>query len=139
VLDVAKRTLAKGIGAACLLGLTSAVASLGCERHEAYGLSRDGTVTVQGAVDRLSSAECARAQRCEHIGAMAAFKSDSSCLALMRPDHERELAGGRCPAGVRAEALDRCVRLTESEGCDDLSATVKRIEACRASQLCPNR
>ena len=133
MLDVADRRFA-----ACLLGLASAAVALaGCERNEAYGLSREGTVTVQSAVDRLSSAECARAQRCEHIGAMAAFKSDSACLAEMKPDHDRDLAGGRCPEGVRADALDRCVRLTDTEGCDDLSATVKRIEACRPSQLCP--
>jgi len=124
------------LGSALAIGVLTCAA---CERHEAYGLSREATVTVQTAVDRLAAAECARAERCEHLGPNGAFKSTGECLVETKGSRERDLTGAPCEGGVLAGPLDDCVHLTEAEGCDDLGGMVKRMTGCRARQLCASR
>lgn len=95
----------------------------------ALGPGRLGVPSV--AVDTISEARCARAERCNRVGAGLEYPSRSECTWRVRAEWSEELNRIACERGVDEAALRACLSALSDESCEN-----ELSEACRPLDVC---
>jgi hypothetical protein len=94
---------------------------------------RPGRLGVaSAALEAIVDARCARAQRCEDIGAGLEYASWNECALSTRAEWSEELNRVDCERGVDEGALNACLRELSENGCGEEEAG----GACRPLELC---
>lgn len=144
-----------------LLGACCALALFACNRNNNDGTGgpiyadksgapapgeRVGVTTVTGAdlgsqandtaIDRITSARCARETACNNVGSDKHFVSHDVCVREVRAKLGDDLRTAECPRGIDSEALEKCMEATRTESCNNPVETIQRLAACRAGDLC---
>lgn len=88
------------------------------------------------AVADLTSARCAREQKCGNIGANKTYASLETCTNTLTEDLNKELNAYECAGGVVAKELQECLTAIREEACNSPLDKIARIAACRDSDLC---
>lgn len=99
------------------------------------------TVTSQNnadrsVVERLAAARCNQELTCDNIGPGAKFDSRRVCMDKMRGDIGNDFTAYKCPRGLNADAVNRCIQAIESEECSHPFDTITRFDKCRTSAIC---
>jgi hypothetical protein len=84
------------------------------------------------ALEAVTDARCARAQRCREIGPGLAYASRNDCVLSTRAEWSEELNRIDCERGVREDALNACLRELSEAGCGDEGMR----GACRPLAIC---
>lgn len=112
-------------------------------RHEALQPAAVASVTptpVSGitaaAVAELSSARCAREERCGNIGRDKDYASQAECESKMSASMKDELNGYECPNGIVQKEFSECLQAIGKEACGSPLDTIGRVMACRESDIC---
>jgi hypothetical protein len=84
------------------------------------------------ALDAVTDARCARAQRCKEIGPGLAYTSRNDCVLSTRAEWSEELNRIDCKRGVREDALNTCLRELSEAGCGGEGMR----GACRPLAIC---
>lgn len=90
------------------------------------------------AIADLTSARCAREQKCGNIGANKSYTSLEACTNTLTRDLNDELNAYECPGGVVAKELQECLTAIREEACNSPLDKIARVAACRDSDLCKN-
>jgi hypothetical protein len=87
-------------------------------------------------VRQITSARCAREQKCGNVGAGKDYASAQTCEAKIGEEWADEINAYDCPGGVVEKELGECLTEIKNEDCDSPFDTLGRIVACRSSDIC---
>ena len=104
--------------------------------QSSYGQMNVQPVSVNAAIDRITTSRCDFEQTCNNVGPNQTYPDRSSCLTKTRGDLSTDLRADQCPAGIDGRGLDKCVAEIRGERCGNVLDTVGRLTACRTSELC---
>jgi hypothetical protein len=92
-------------------------------------------ITVTSAVANIAAARCDREVRCKNVGPKEHYASRAECVSIMEADKQQSLAQD-CPAGIKEDELNKCLKDIREEGCNDPLDAINRLSACRSGNLC---
>jgi hypothetical protein len=95
-----------------------------------------GTLSSDSAIERVVAARCARETACNNIGSDKHFGSYDTCARELRSKVGDDLAPSKCPRGIDAAAVDKCLEAIRTESCNNPVDTLSRLAACRTSSMC---
>jgi hypothetical protein len=95
-----------------------------------------GGTSSATALLSMVMARCDREVRCEHIGAGETYGTRRDCLADRSHEERIDLSNDTCPDGISAKGLDSCLQSIREENCNHPLEAVRRLNACRAGNLC---
>ncbi len=111
------------------------------QRYEALKAGVDpkaaSQMTAMAVVD-ITSARCAREQRCGNIGADKTYASLDACSTKLSSELQEEINGYDCSKGVVGKELQECLTAIREEECNAPFEKLARIAACRDSDICNN-
>jgi Family of unknown function (DUF6184) len=90
------------------------------------------------AVADITSARCAREQKCGNIGGNKTYASLEACNTTLSKDLRDELNAYDCAGGVVSKELQECISAIREEACNSPLDKLARITACRDSDICKN-
>lgn len=90
------------------------------------------------AVGELAQARCEREVRCNNVGNLKRWSSESACRNEVQQSLSRDLNAQSCSAGLDQRELGECMRDVRAEACDSPLDTLSRLASCRTSGLCRN-
>jgi hypothetical protein len=124
-----------------LFAATASLVVVACSRHE----NTPSTVTTTGApgivpneeaVQRLTSAECERANVCNDIGAGRKYTDEGACRRENHHDLEADIRPTECPGGIRETKLSNCLSEIRNTKCGNVLQSIGRVAACRSGVMC---
>jgi hypothetical protein len=141
-----------------ILALVALALALGCNRDRQNRtppttssdkenpdeLDKSGVTTLTGAswvandsaIERISTARCAREVICNSVGPDKHFANGQACMREVKTRVFEDLNTGECPSGIDGKELDECLDAIRNEGCVNPIEMVSRLAACRVGDLC---
>ncbi len=93
-------------------------------------------VAIDGAIDEITRAQCARAQACGAVDQRGIYRGADYCDADVRRATRDDLLGHHCKY-VEGARLDACIEAIGRENCANMGVSEKAPDVCRSSRLCP--
>jgi hypothetical protein len=92
-------------------------------------------VTIDDAVNELTSQRCQRAVDCKQVGTGKKYEDLGACERQLDHDLRTPLRPATCTYGVREEKLEECLEEIRTQQCSSPRATLD-TKMCRAGRLC---
>lgn len=94
-------------------------------------------VTASAVAD-ITTARCAREQKCGNIGADKSYASMDACTTKLSSELQEEINAYDCAKGVVGKELQECLAAIREEACNAPLDKLARVAACRDSDICNN-
>lgn len=111
------------------------------QRYDALKAGVDPKAAAQMtavAVTDITTARCAREQKCGNIGADKTYSSLDACTNSLTGELQKELNAYDCSGGIVGKELQECLTAIREESCNAPIEKLARIAACRDSDICNN-
>jgi hypothetical protein len=111
------------------------------QRYDALKAGVDPKIASQMnaiAVTDITTARCAREQKCGNIGADKTYPSLDACTTSLSAELQKEFNAYDCAGGIVGKELQECLTAIRDESCNAPIEKLARIAACRDSDICNN-
>lgn len=111
------------------------------QRQDALKAGVDPKVASQMtavAVTDITTARCAREQKCGNIGSGKSYASLDACTTSLSAELQKEFNAYDCAGGISDKELQECLTAIRDESCNAPIDKLARIAACRDSDICNN-
>jgi hypothetical protein len=98
--------------------------------------SAEQVVADGEVVDRLANAHCDRSQSCDHIGPGARYRDRADCVAQLRQVYARRINAPRCPGGIGALGVSRCIESLHAGECTAPDEEYGNVSHCSVVSMC---
>ncbi len=92
-------------------------------------------VPTEPAIERITHAQCARAQACGAVEQRGIYRSADYCESDVSRATRDDMYGSDC-VYVDAARLDACIEAIRTEPCSRMNESERSPGACRRSWLC---
>ncbi len=100
------------------------------------GVTSEQALADEDVVSQISVARCDRSQSCNNIGRGAEYRDRDDCMAHMRVLVSKQLNTSRCPGGIGATGVSRCVKSLVIGECDMPGQEYATADHCKVNDMC---